>query len=180
MSDASPFPPLSEALARWHEFYGLLGAAAATMVALLFVAVSLGGGVFTTSRRAGQRFFFSATVVNFALILVASLIALAPLDAWAAFAAMIAITGLFGLGYYALAWVEIGREGILAKVDLEDRLWYGALPVVGHLVETASGVALIWRAQGFEALALALGVLLIVGVHNAWDITIWVIGKKSS
>ena len=72
------------------------------------------------------------------------------------------------------------REGILAKVDFEDRAWYGALPVVGHLVETAWGVALILRAEGFEALALALGVLLIVGVHNAWDITIWAIGRKSS
>ena len=180
MTDATLSPPFGEMLARWHEFYGLLGAAAATMVALLFVAASLGSGVFATGRPAGLRFFFSATVVNFALILIASLIALAPLDARAAFAAMIAITGLFGLGYYAVAWVEIGREGILAKVDFEDRAWYGVLPVIGHVVETAAGAALIWRGEGFEALALALGGLLIVGIHNAWDITIWVIGKKSS
>jgi hypothetical protein len=179
MSDAPLLPPLSETLARWHEFYGLLGAAAATMVALLFVAASLGGSVFATSRQAGLRFFFSATVVNFALILIISLIALAPLEAWAAFGAMIASAGLFGLGYYALAWLEIGREGILPQVDFEDRAWYGALPVIGHLVETAAGVALIWRGEGLAALALALGGLLIVGIHNAWDITIWVIGKKS-
>lgn len=179
MPDAKLSLPFAEMLARWHEFYGLLGAAAATMVALLFVAVSLGGGAFTTSRTAGLRFFFSATVVNFALILIASLIALAPLDAWAAFGALIAIAGLFGLGYYAHAWVEIAREGILAKVDFEDRAWYGALPVIGHLVETAAGVGSILRAEGFEALALALGVLLVVGVHNAWDITIWALGRNS-
>ncbi len=34
-------------LSSWHEFYGLLSTAAAALVALLFVAVSIGTGVLT-------------------------------------------------------------------------------------------------------------------------------------
>jgi hypothetical protein len=34
-------------LADWHEFYALLGTAAAALVALLFVAVSIGTSVLT-------------------------------------------------------------------------------------------------------------------------------------
>jgi hypothetical protein len=33
--------PLADALAHWHEFYLLLGTAAGTLVALLFVAASV-------------------------------------------------------------------------------------------------------------------------------------------
>jgi hypothetical protein len=35
----------------WHEFYTLLGTAAAALVALLFVAASIGAGLY--QRRAG-------------------------------------------------------------------------------------------------------------------------------
>ena len=34
-------------LAQWHEFYALLGTAAAALIALLFVAVSIGTSVMT-------------------------------------------------------------------------------------------------------------------------------------
>ena len=37
-----------EGLHAWHEFYLLLGTAGATLLALLFVAVSLGTGFSTT------------------------------------------------------------------------------------------------------------------------------------
>ncbi len=42
-------------LEQWREFYVLLGTAGATLVALLFVAVSLGSGYLTESRAAGTR-----------------------------------------------------------------------------------------------------------------------------
>jgi len=167
-------------LASWREFYSLIGSAAATMVALLFVAASVGASVFTNGRPAGLRFFLSATVVNFTTILLASLIMLAPLDFAFGHGALIAALGLYGLGYYARAWIETRREGVLAKVDFEDRLWYGVLPVIGHCVEAGSGAMLIARTpHGPEALAGALGLLILVGVHNAWDITVWVVGKKT-
>ena len=37
----------AEALKGWHDFYLLVGTAGATLLALLFVAVSLGTGYFT-------------------------------------------------------------------------------------------------------------------------------------
>jgi hypothetical protein len=38
-------------LERWHEFYLLLGTAGATLVALLFVAISVGAGFLTQRPR---------------------------------------------------------------------------------------------------------------------------------
>src|SRR5690242_10112430 len=64
----SRMPPLHDAITPWHEFYNLLGTASATMVALLFVAASIGTGIFT-GQIAPLRVFLSASVVNFGIIL---------------------------------------------------------------------------------------------------------------
>ena len=44
-----------EALHAWHEFYLLLGTAGATLLALLFVAVSLGTGFLNAKDQSGTR-----------------------------------------------------------------------------------------------------------------------------
>jgi hypothetical protein len=97
-------PTLTEALGRWHEFYTLLGTASATMVGLLFVAATVGSGVFAADRRAPLRMFLSASVVHFSGILASSLIVLAPVQSWVLFGVLI-----WGAG--SLGWVIAARPG---------------------------------------------------------------------
>ena len=73
-----------DALAHWHEFYMLLGTAAGTLVGLLFVAATVGAGVFSSDRPAPLRIFLSASVVHFSSVLMVSLIVLAPVETGAA------------------------------------------------------------------------------------------------
>jgi len=92
---------------------------------------------------------------------------------------MIVGCGIFGLGYYGLTWRDIVRDGMNVTIALDDRIWYAGMPVVGYLFETGSGVALALRMDvGCMALALSLGLLLVVGIHNAWDITLWSITRR--
>lgn len=171
--------PLSDSLPSWHEFYGLLGTASATMVGLLFVAASVGSGVFSADRRAPLRVFLSASVVNFSLILASSLIVLAPLRQRFVAGGLVAACGLFGLVHSGLAWRDTLRDGLIKAIDLEDRTWYLALPILGYLGLAGSGVVLGCRADsGTDALAASVGLLLATGIHNAWDITIWVITRR--
>jgi hypothetical protein len=170
---------MTEALAHWHEFYGLLGTASATMVGPLFVAATVGSGVFTADRRAPLRVFLSASVVHFSGILGVCLIVLAPLQSEALFGAVIVCCGLFGLAYYALTWRDMVQDGLNRSLDWDDRAWYAVLPVVNYLFEAATGVALALRCEaGVDALAMAMGILLVVGLHNAWDITVWSITRR--
>jgi hypothetical protein len=172
-------PSLPDALGRWHEFYMLLGTASATMVGLLFVAATVGSGVFTAGRRAGLRVFLSASVIHFSTILVACLIVLVPIQNWVSLGVMIAGCGLFGLGYYGLAWRDMVRDGLSKAIDWEDRFWYAVLPVGGYLFETGTGVLIASRMSlGCDALALSMGMLLVIGIHNAWDITVWSITRR--
>ena len=53
-----------EALHAWHEFYLLLGTAGATLLALLFVAVSLGTGFLNAKDQSGTRTFMSPVVFS--------------------------------------------------------------------------------------------------------------------
>ncbi|MCW3476565.1 hypothetical protein [Limobrevibacterium gyesilva] len=168
-----------EALASWHEFYALLGGASATMTGLLFVAASVTSGIFSPGRNAALRVFLSASVVHFAGILAVCLIALAPIRNSALFSLMIAGCGGFGLAYHGVAWRDLVRGGRIASVDWEDRIWYAVLPVIGYLSETGAGVGLAMHVDlGCAILALALGILLVVAIHNAWDMTVWSITRR--
>jgi hypothetical protein len=178
MPDVNAAPSLTDSLARWHEFYALLGAASATMVGLLFVAATVGSSVFSSSRRAALRVFLSTSVIHFSTILVACLIILVPVQTWMSLGVMIAGCGIFGLGYYVLTWREAVRVGLSQVIALDDRVWYAVLPVIGYLFEMGSGAALASRSDlGCEVLALSMGILLVIGIHNAWDITIWSITR---
>lgn len=170
---------LAEAMGRWHEFYAELGTASATLVGLLFVAATVGSGVFTEGRRAPLRVFLSASVVHFSSILAICLIVLAPLRSWLPFGVIVLGSGGFGLVYCGLVWRDTVREGLNQSIDLEDRIWYVVVPVVGYLLEAAAGLALAARLDiGCTLLAVAVGLLMLVGIHNAWDITVWIITRR--
>jgi hypothetical protein len=172
-------PSQVEAMSQWHEFYTLLGTASATMVGLLFVATTVGSGVFSSGRRAPLRIFLSASVINFSSVLVASLVVVAPGQSWESLGVMIALCGVFGLAYYGVVTREAIRDGLIKSVDLEDRTWYGVLPVIVYLFETACGVAVAMHLElGCVALAVSMGLLLVIGIHNAWDITVWTMTRR--
>jgi hypothetical protein len=135
-------PPVHNVLAEWHDFFVLLGTAAATLVGLLFVAATVSSGVFSLDRRAPLRVFLSATVVHFSSVLVVSLIMLVPLADWVLRGAMVLACGVVGLGYAGLALRDSVQDGLIVNIDWEDRTWYGVLPIVAYLAETAAGVIL--------------------------------------
>jgi modulator of FtsH protease len=172
--------PPSQVLAPWHDFYMLFGEASATMTGLLFVALSVRSGPFSPNRPGALRMFFSASVVQFGSIVTASLIVLAPLQRWQVLGGLIFACGVFGLGYSAIAWQGTVRDGVSAKIDLEDRIWYAVLPTVGYLCESLAGIALFLASDfGSTALAVAMGTLLVAAIHNAWDITVWSVTRRS-
>ncbi len=171
--------PLHAAIAPWHDFYSVLGEASATMTGLLFVAASVGSGIFTRDRPGALRMFLTASVVQFGTTLFSSLIALAPLENLAQVGGLILACGMFGVTYSGLAWRSAVRDGIAPKIDLEDRLWYAAAPALGYALQSAAGATLL---LGFDAgcavLAASTACLLLVAIHNAWDITIWSVTRR--
>jgi hypothetical protein len=112
-----------EVLESWHDFFSLVGASAATLVGRMFVAASVGAGVFNEERQVGPRTLLSPTVAAFGVALAACIVGVLPSPNWAVPALLFSGIGMLGLIYSALVWRRMVRHGIAEKIDLEDRIW---------------------------------------------------------
>jgi hypothetical protein len=171
-------PTLPAAVAPWHDFFSLIGTASATLIGLLFVAASVGSGIFSSDRPLAVRTFLSSSVVHFGCVLAACLVAVAPIRAWHTLGLLVGPEGAFGLIYAVNVWRAIMRDGMGARLDLADRMWYARLPAFGYAILTAAGASFYLRREDSCAvLAVAVGVLMVAGIRNAWDITIWAVTR---
>jgi hypothetical protein len=165
----------------WHDFFTLIGSAPATLVGLMFVAASVGAGVFTEERQVGLRTFLSPTVVAFSVVLATSLAGLLPLPDERLSGVLFAGTGLWGVFYSIAIGRRMRREGLAKALDLDDRIWYMLAPACAYAVLVAAGAALILKASpALPVLATSLGLLLLAGLRNAWDMTTWVVLRRRS
>jgi hypothetical protein len=175
MESASAFADLMHA---WRDFYALTGAAAATLVGLLFVAASIGSSTFREEHRDPLGSFLTPTVAHFSAILFVSILTAIPSLSWRGFGGLIGAGALAGLVYCARIFylIVVSRR---FKVDVDDRLYYAAIPVIAYLVLLAAAALLLVRSPlGADLAAAALLILLAAGIRNAWDMTVWTATKS--
>ena len=61
-------------------------------------------------------------------------------------------------------------------VDVVDQLFYTLLPALGYLLVLLAAWLLFMQSEfGFDAAAAALVTLLLAGIRNAWDMTLWIV-----
>ena len=160
-----------ETLKQWHDFYLLVGTAGATLLALLFVAVSLGAGFLTDERRVATRTFMSPVVIHFTSVFFVSAIALLPWHHGSTLAVLLGVTAVFGAAVSAFVTIKVVRTDMTNYV--EDYLAYGLLPCLGYLALLAAAISIYLEKDfGLDALAGALLLLAIVSIRNAWDLTL--------
>ena len=165
-----------ETLKEWHDFYVLVGTAGATLLALLFVAVSLGTGFLTEERRSATRTFMSPVVVHFTSVFFLSAVTLFPWHQARYFAALIGVTALIGAILSTCITVQVVRTDMTNYV--EDYLAYGLLPGLGYLALLAAAVTIYLEKDfGLDELAGALLLLAIVNIRNAWDLTLTMVRR---
>jgi hypothetical protein len=166
-----------EALKEWHDFYVLVGTAGATLLALLFVAASIGAGFLTEERQLGTRTFMSPVVVHFASVFFLSALALCPWHQAEFFAVLIGIAALTGAIITTHITIQVVRTDMTNAI--EDYLAYGLLPGLGYLALLAAAVSIYLEKEfGLDALAGALLLLAIVNIRNAWDLTLTMIRRN--
>jgi hypothetical protein len=158
-------------LERWHDFYVLVGTAGATLLALLFVAISLGVGFLTEKRSAPTRAFYSPVVVHFTSVFFLSAIALVPAHRIVFFAAMIGACAAVGFAVSLFVAIQLLRHDWTNYK--QDHLAYALLPMAAYLALLVAA-AMIWLENklALDVLAGALLTLLIVNIRSAWDVTL--------
>ncbi len=166
------------ALESWHDFFVLVGTAGATLLALLFVAVSLGAGFLSESRADATRAFFSPVVIHFSAIFFLSAIALVPGHRPIFFAIVIGGCALAGLTLALFTTIQLMRHDWTRYK--EDHIAYGLLPTISYAALLLAA-ELFWTENAFavDVLAGALLVLLLVNVRNAWDLTLSMVRRQT-
>jgi hypothetical protein len=162
----------------WHEFYALLGTAAAALVALLFVAATIGAGYLTAERASPTRTFTSPIVFHYTFVLFLSLVSLIPAitDTW--LAVTIGLSSAAALAYSSVILLRVMRN---ATIDFDDRLGYGAGPLAAYAATLAASLFIFERSTiGPPLLAGALILLLLVNIRNAWDLTVFFAQRRKN
>jgi hypothetical protein len=165
---------VAELFHTWHDFYLLVGTAAATLVGLMFVAATLGASVFSERNRVALQAFISPTVVNFASALFVCIGVMIPSQTRLSLGLLLAAGSVAGLVYAGRVWVQMFVRRSF-HVDMVDRMFYATVPLVGYLLILAAGILLLLdKAWSAEVTAAALVVLMVAGIRNAWDMTTWI------
>lgn len=161
----------------WHEFYSLLGTAAAALVALLFVAASIGAGYISAERASATRTFMSPVLFHYAAVLFISLIVLIPTQTLTTLGLSITFVAGPGLIYAAFILVRVVRN---PAADVADWLGYGGSPLVAYAATLiAAGLLVAHSQRGANVLAGALLLLLVVNIRNAWDTMLALVRRQS-
>lgn len=167
---------MANQLHNWHDFYLLIGAASGTLIGLMFVAASVSASFFTEEREIPMRSFLTPTVLHFTAVLVICLLSTMPLDTWNSLGALLLAAGVVGMGFVSRVLINMHRRGITKTLDVEDRCCYIMVPTATYLTLIGTGAVLPVRPNlGLDLLAAVLVALLLLGIRNAWDMTLWIV-----
>jgi len=166
----------SQSLAEWTAFYALMGGAAATLLGLLFVAVSVRLNIFHQRQVADVRDFAAFTFGTFLVAIAVAGLALAPHAHRSTLALSLLLVGI--VAFLAIAvivrlWIRLNapatgsRPGYIAG---EWQGWAYFLGMSGPYIGLIAAVVLLWRSDpaALGWLAVVEGWLLVMGTVAAW------------
>ena len=157
----------------WSEFYLMAGGAAAVLIGLIFVVISLMQDRSRSSVLAGSRLYMGPIVLGVSFVLALSAAALVPGIGRCTFAALAGAAALWGLARGIIS--SLGIHRVRHEVHWTDLWFYGVGP---SLIYLALGIVAIafwqdcpWARQG---LALVVTASLLLAIRNEWDLITWI------
>jgi hypothetical protein len=171
----SPLHSFAAAAAPWQNFYILTGTAAATLVGLMFVAVTFGSNLVTEETATSARAFLDPVFTHFVQVLVTACLLLIPTMSPKLLGVLLAIVA--ALRTVSLAGIyRRMREAhrLYQDIELSDWLSGVAIPLLCHVSLVAIGGGFfLGYAAAFDGLAIVSVVMLLVGVFGAWELLVW-------
>ena len=160
-------------LARWDNFYVIVGSAAGALIGLQFVVMTLVAERPPLRAAEAGAAFATPTIVHFSMVLLLSALLHAPWETTTPVALLCGMTGIGG-GIYTVVTARRMRTQMTYKPDFEDWLFHALLPLSAYVLLGASAPAILSHARdALFAVGGATLLLLFSGIHNAWDAVAW-------
>jgi hypothetical protein len=154
----------------WHDFYLMVGTAAATLTGLLFVSLSLNADAITREANSGLRAQAAETFVSFLNVVMLAVIFLIPRQTPAGPGLPLLAVGAYGSGATINWYLRAQRarprswgRGNLARRFAVPMLCYVALVIIAASV-------LLGRTRGLYWLVPVMILLILGASGNAWEL----------
>jgi hypothetical protein len=167
-----PNPDFHVVAESWHDFYLTAGAAAATLVGLLFVGLSINLDAVTADEGSGLRLLAEQAFSNFVFVLLIALFVLIPNQDAASLTVELGIVGALGAARVARRWRSFGRrpDRFGGRNYLLRRLGVPGLASVALIL-----IAFWFPRDALSAFFWLLGVVLIFltsAADSSWDLLV--------
>ena len=170
---AATLTPEAHMFEDWGDFYLCVGSAAAVLIGLIFVVISLMQDRSRATVLTGSKLYMGPIVLGVSFVLVLSAAALTPAIGRNLFAGIVGIIALWGLVRGVMSIAGIARLG--KEVHWTDFWFYGFGPTAVYLA--LAGVAFaFWRAWPCAQYGLAgvIIAMLLLAIRNEWDLITWI------
>jgi hypothetical protein len=166
----------------WTDFFLMAGGAAAVLIGLIFVVISLMHDRPRSSVLAGSRLYMGPIVLMVSFVLALSATALTPQITSGWVAAISAGIALWGLVRGLMSVLGLRRlVGEEREVHWTDMWFYGVFPSLLYLALGVVALA-FWNEWGWASYGLAAAVTgaLLLAIRNEWDLITWIAPRGDS
>ena len=162
-------------LSDWSNFLVIAGSSAAGLTGLMFVVIALVAGLERREQTSdGIATFSTPTVVHFSVALIIAASLSAPWRSLVDAGILIGLIGAFGVVYVLFTALKTTRQQVYVT-RFEDWVWYTLLPLLAYVAVVANAFLLpSFPTKALFALAGAMLLLIVTGIHNAWDIVTYI------
>jgi hypothetical protein len=157
----------------WSDFFLMAGSAAAVLIGLIFVVISLMQDRSRSTVLAGSKLYMGPIVLGVSFVLALSAAALTPGIGCCAYAAITGIIAIWGLvrGLMSVA----GLRNLAGDVHWTDLWFYGVFPTAIYVALGIVALAFLrdwsWARDG---LAVVITIGLLLAIRNEWDLITWI------
>ena len=158
----------------WQSFYILTGTASATLIGLLFIAISIGSNLPMQQITNNLHTFVNPTLLYYFQVLLVSCLAVMPLQSPFIYIGAFAVLGILNIALTLKVSWRIRVIHSEDEIGIGHWTWHFLLPFIAGLLFLASAIGFFLDIQ-LAPLGLAIADLLCltIGLHNTWILTIW-------
>ena len=158
----------------WQSFYILTGTASATLIGLLFIAISIGSNLPIQRITDNMHTFVNPTLLYYFQVFLVSCLAVMPLQSPFIYIGAFATLGILNIVLTSKVYWRIRVIHSEDEIDIRHWIWHFLLPFIAGLLLLASAVGFLLDVQ-LAPLGLAIADLLCltIGLHNTWILTVW-------
>ena len=171
----TPMPAFAAAAATWQNFYILVGTAAATLIGLMFVAITFGAGLMSGQATPSVRAFIDPPFTHFVTVLLTACLMLIPtMSPTVLGGALVLVMLLRTAALFRVKRTMREAHARFGDIELSDWMMGVVLPFCCYVGLVAAGFGfLTLKAAAFDVLAVVIIVVLLLGVFGAWELMIW-------